>query len=155
MVDPDRFPLLTTLLAKDSNGAFRDELERFRDERVPRHPRREVRAVARLQAGAYQRSVVLWDVSRSGVSLVLPESAAPLRLEDLVDLRLVLRTELGVIEVKIVLVRMVSIRQAALQVAFRFEDLSDDDALALDQLGSLLVSDLLRASEDLLVDDPV
>lgn len=154
-VDPDKYPLLAALLAYDSTGALREELARFRSDRSRRHPRKRTQAVARLQAGDFERSVVLSDISRSGVSLVLPRQAGELPFESLVAPRLLLRTAARVLDVQLSFVRMIASRDEMLQAAFRFEDLAEADADALEQLGSLLVSDLFRSGSDMLSSDPV
>lgn len=152
-VDPDKYPLLAALLAYDSTGALREELARLRSDRSRRHPRKRTQAVARLLAGDFERSIVLSDISRSGVSLVLPRQAGGLPFEALVAPRLLLRTAERVVEVQLSFVRMIASREEMLHAAFRFEDLSEADADALDRLGSLLVSDLFRTGPDLLSED--
>ncbi|MCA9489916.1 MAG: PilZ domain-containing protein [Myxococcales bacterium] len=155
LVDPEKYPMLAALCAADASGTLLTELERFRSARTPRHPRRPAHVVARLEVGELQRSVVLWDISRSGVSLVLPQDAVVLRPEYLSELRLLLRTATGVVNAKVSLVRIVSIQDGGMHVALRFEGLSDEEADRLDQLGTLLVSDLFRASADLLAEPAV
>lgn len=154
-VDLSNYPLLASLVAADPTGAVSAELERFAQERSPRHPRRRAEVVARLRSGDTQRSVVLWDISRSGVALVLPQEGIVLRAEPLSDLHLVLRTARGVVDAKVEIVRVVAIQDGGLHVAFRFSGLSEEDADKLDQLGTLLVSDLFRATADLLTEEVV
>ncbi len=140
-IDAAHYPLLSRLLATDAGPRLREELHRLTQARR-KQPRRETRVVARLQRGTRAASVVLQNISDGGFLTSLPRATA-LALGEAVDLTLVLRTDHGVLELPVALVRVAAVEGEDMQVAFRFLEIKPHQVLQLHLISSLLLGDLM------------
>ena len=140
------FPLLLALLKRDARGLLRRELEHLLTR--PRSERRKVRVMARLLAPTFEVTVILVDISRSGVSCLLPADVR-VSVKELTEMTMLLRTATGMLEAAVSFVRLVELHDEWIHVAFRFDDLDAADGDRLQQLNTLLLTDLFVSNRDL------
>jgi hypothetical protein len=116
----DRYPVLSELIDRADGAPLRRELEELLGHPVrSRAPRRPLKRIARLRAGAYDEVVLLKDLSASGARLLVPADQ-PLDIHSTKQMELVVRLPPGRLSLPVSVVRVCGQDRGYLDLGFRF-----------------------------------
>jgi PilZ domain len=139
-LDPELYPALSSAVSGQDGAALREELNRliasFRPTRATRRPANVIVKLLRVYAGEeLEESVVLRDISESGMRITLP-AHVDIALGELARSRFRVRLQGKqgpTLVVSAVLVRISAVNEHGANLAFRFEGLSEGERAAIAQ----------------------
>ncbi len=139
-IDDYEFPILAGLLRTDIGGNARDELIALLARRFqPRAHRTPVRVTARLVGLNIDQTVLLKDISATGVRVAIDKGVPFPRKPGDVWVRV--STDDGVMELPLAFVRVVLTHVGEFEAAFQFDRISAKQAASLERLQDLIDTD--------------
>jgi hypothetical protein len=136
--DAVRYPVLAAVLAGAQGGELRHELIRLVAPQLHlRAPRRNIRALCRLEGGGYDEPVLLTDISATGVRF-LAQATVPLDLTRFGEMRLHVKMSAGPRTLAVALVRRCGGDERYTDIACRFLAADADHAQIVAEVRSAI-----------------